>query len=497
MAGIFAVLDHDGARSNEADLLAAARAAPHRFGTSPRAERRGAFAWAIIDPTAALATEFSYHESGTDEGLVVVSGGAKGVDLEVLASSERKLTIEARDGKAADLDMSTRGGIGLRAVVDGRVGYASTEDLSEASLDWALTEAVDNAGLQTDGKTTLPAGRPLGRHDLFLMASSLGYWKDDAPERFLNDLPTLPTRLLELLEDRPESDQVEDDALWDGLVGRMRGLDDHEGWRSSTHLFRLWDSLRPMWLERGLDTVVEHCRLATLAVDHQAVAARGEADGIAIVLTLDHRMGHRDGGIAEADIGLSVPADAPGGASRFAIRPYPAALIETVEWRGRALTLRPIRPEDEAQHRAFLEQLDPVDIRMRIFYSRRSIQRGEVARLTQIDYEREMAFVVTAALPDDREETLGVVRATTDPDNDSAEFGIVVRSDIKGGGLGRMLMQKLIEYLRQRGTRRLVATVLRENHRMLEMVRELGFGYDAAQPDPELWSISLPLNETR
>ncbi len=105
------------------------------------------------------------------------------------------------------------------------------------------------------------AASPLGRHDLFLMASSLGYWKDDAPERFLNDLPTLPTRLLELLEDRPESDQVEDDALWDGLVGRMRGLDDHEGWRSSTHLFRLWDSLRPMWLERGLDTVVEHCRL--------------------------------------------------------------------------------------------------------------------------------------------------------------------------------------------------------------------------------------------
>src|SRR5690606_40195604 len=86
--------------------------------------------------------------------------------VEVLASSERKLTIEARDGKAADIDMSTRGGIGVRAVVDGRVGYASTEDLSEASLDWALTEAVDNAGLQAEGNATLPAGGSLGRHDL-------------------------------------------------------------------------------------------------------------------------------------------------------------------------------------------------------------------------------------------------------------------------------------------------------------------------------------------
>ena len=97
---------------------------------------------------------------------LLAEAGKRGVDLEVLASSERKLTIEARDGKAADLDMSTRGGIGLRAVVDGRVGYASTEDLSEASLDWALTEAVDNAGLQAEGTATLPAGRPLGRHDL-------------------------------------------------------------------------------------------------------------------------------------------------------------------------------------------------------------------------------------------------------------------------------------------------------------------------------------------
>ena len=60
------------------------------------------------------------------------------------------------------------------------------------------------------------------------------------------------------------------------------------------------------------------------------------------------------------------------------------------------LTLRPIRPEDQAQHLAFLARLDPVDVRLRVFYSGRSIERSELARLTQIDYDREMAFVATS-----------------------------------------------------------------------------------------------------
>jgi acetyltransferase len=202
-------------------------------------------------------------------------------------------------------------------------------------------------------------------------------------------------------------------------------------------------------------------------------------------------------GVIALDARVRVSAAAPGGAARFAIRPYPAELVETLDWQGRPLTLRPIRPEDEAQHLAFLERLDPVDIRMRIFYSRRSIERSELARLTQVDYEREMAFIATAAVADGGpggEETLGVVRAVCDPDNHDAEFGIVVRSDLKGGGLGARLMHKMIEYLRARGTRRLVATVLRENERMLELARELGFEFDAEQPDAELRHIHLVLS---
>ena len=107
-----------------------------------------------------------------------------------------------------------------------------------------------------------------------------------------------------------------------------------------------------------------------------------------------------------------------------------------------------------------------------------------------------MAFIATAALAGGGEETLGVARALCDPDNQDAEFGIVVRSDLKGGGLGALLMHKLIAHLRGRGTQRVVALVLSENARMLELARELGFELDADQPDPDTRRIHLTLRAT-
>ncbi|HPM68582.1 MAG TPA: bifunctional acetate--CoA ligase family protein/GNAT family N-acetyltransferase [Piscinibacter sp.] len=193
----------------------------------------------------------------------------------------------------------------------------------------------------------------------------------------------------------------------------------------------------------------------------------------------------------DARIRLSVTA--PAGALNFAIRPYPAHLTQRLEWHGRVLTLRPIRPEDEAQHLEFLSHLDPEDVRMRVFYSRRSIERSELARLTQIDYAREMAFVATAPGPDGAEQTLGVVRAVADPDNDEAEFGIIVRSEIKGEGLGELLLQHMVAYLREHGTKRLVATVLSENTRMLQLARELGFTESPNPQEPGTRWVELAL----
>jgi len=191
-----------------------------------------------------------------------------------------------------------------------------------------------------------------------------------------------------------------------------------------------------------------------------------------------------EGAIA-LDARIRLSAAGPAGAAHFAIRPYPAHLEETVQWRGRDLCLRPIRPEDEALHMAFLQDLDPEDVRMRVFYSKRTMERSELARLVQIDYAREMAFVAMGTGPDGQPQTLGVARAMTDPDNFAAEFGVIVRSELKGSGLGHLLMQKLIAYLRSQGTQRLVATVLDYNDRMLRLARELGFEEDAGNEDGE------------
>ena len=201
-------------------------------------------------------------------------------------------------------------------------------------------------------------------------------------------------------------------------------------------------------------------------------------------------------GAVALDARVRVSASRPAGAANLAILPYPAELIEPWTWQGEAVVLRPIRPEDEPQHRAFLEKLDPEDIRMRVFYSRRTIEHSELARLTQIDYAREMAFIATRGLADGGEETLGAVRATVDPDNHTAEFGVIVRSDLKGSGLGHRLMSKMIAHLRQRGTRRLVGTVLSINRGMLELARTLGFQESHLPDDPgdaDMRFVSLDL----
>jgi acetyltransferase len=160
---------------------------------------------------------------------------------------------------------------------------------------------------------------------------------------------------------------------------------------------------------------------------------------------------------------------------RLAIRPYPSELEETVEWEGGTILLRPIRPEDGTAHVAFFNALTPDDVRYRMFVRVRELQPAVLARFTQIDYDREMAFIATRHGADGHPETLGVGRVVADPDNVSAEFAVTVRSDLKGKGLGRMLMDKLIAYCRARGTREIVGEALPQNAPVIGLVKKLGF----------------------
>ncbi|KRB23942.1 bifunctional acetate--CoA ligase family protein/GNAT family N-acetyltransferase [Rhizobacter sp. Root16D2] len=196
-------------------------------------------------------------------------------------------------------------------------------------------------------------------------------------------------------------------------------------------------------------------------------------------------------GVLALDARIRLGREPVAGAARFAIRPYPDALVETLPWQGEALTLRPVRPEDEPAHRRFVEQLSPDDLRFRFFNVRRELAHSELARLTQIDYAREMAFVAVRTSADGTSETLGVARAAVDPDNQEAEFAVVVRSDLQGRGLGRLLMGKLIAYQAAQGTQRLVGLVLHDNLAMRAFMQRLGF--EQRGGDGDALRLVLPL----
>jgi len=153
----------------------------------------------------------------------------------------------------------------------------------------------------------------------------------------------------------------------------------------------------------------------------------------------------------------------------------PDALHARLNHRGRRIVVRPIRDDDLARHRRFAASISPQDLYRRFFSFRRELPEAQLVRFTHIDYQREMAFVATALDGAGAEETLGVVRACADADGEGAEVAVLVRSDLKGQGLGRLLMEKLIRYCRERGTGALRGSVLMENAAMLRLADSLGF----------------------
>ncbi|MGV7209754.1 bifunctional acetate--CoA ligase family protein/GNAT family N-acetyltransferase [Oxalobacteraceae bacterium A2-2] len=176
----------------------------------------------------------------------------------------------------------------------------------------------------------------------------------------------------------------------------------------------------------------------------------------------------------------------------LAIRPYPQEQEQQVQWQGRTLLLRPIRPEDGPQHQAFFHALDPDDVRLRFFTVMRELPPAQLARLTQIDYDRAMAFIATRPGANGVAETLGVARAVADADNQRAEFAIVVRSDLKGQGLGRVLFEKLTNYFRSRGTAEICGEALAENAGVQHLIRRFG-GVVLPHPEAGMVRLRLPL----
>ncbi|XAW88254.1 bifunctional acetate--CoA ligase family protein/GNAT family N-acetyltransferase [Vibrio sp. CDRSL-10 TSBA] len=180
--------------------------------------------------------------------------------------------------------------------------------------------------------------------------------------------------------------------------------------------------------------------------------------------------------ILDADLTLKrFNGDAQG---RLAIRPYPSEMAEEVTAKdGDVVTIRPILPEDEPDHAAFIKKVSKEDLYKRFFSDVGEFNHEALANLTQIDYDREMAFVAVTH-QGDKPEIIGVSRALINPENTDAEFAILIRSDLKGKGLGKILMGKIIDYCRSKGTLQMSGMTMPTNRGMLGLAKGLGFAVD-------------------
>ncbi len=183
----------------------------------------------------------------------------------------------------------------------------------------------------------------------------------------------------------------------------------------------------------------------------------------------------------------------PGVLGQLAIAPYPASLVDHWSAPGGPLTIRPIRPEDAEAHAALFTRLTPEDIRYRFFSMVRALSPEQIARMTQVDYDREMAFVAVRAMGDGPPQTVGVARLVREPYAPRGEFAVVVEGALKGQGVGRRLMQRLIDWGRAQGLHEIEGQVLAENAPMLAFMRRLGFTLHRSADDPEIVDATLVL----
>jgi acetyltransferase len=186
-------------------------------------------------------------------------------------------------------------------------------------------------------------------------------------------------------------------------------------------------------------------------------------------------------GVIALDARIEVRPASVAADQRFAIRPYPAALRQDVEaMDGARFTLRPIRPEDEPALVEMCARSAPEDLRLRFFGPMPELSHALAARLTQIDYDREMAFVAESTSSPG---VLGVSRLIIEPNFKLAEFAILVRSDLKGRGLGYLLMQAILTYARSRGVESVIGDVLNKNEAMRQMTQALGGALSQREDD--------------
>jgi acetyltransferase len=179
---------------------------------------------------------------------------------------------------------------------------------------------------------------------------------------------------------------------------------------------------------------------------------------------------------------------------RPALRPYPSDMIEQVSLpKIGPLMLRPILPEDEPALQDFVARQPPEAVRLRFFSPITRLPHQMAARLTQIDYDREMALILVRGNDVGEEQIIGVVRLHADPDGENGEYAVMISPELYGRGVGGLLMERMINFARKRGIRRIYGEVLAENEPMLTLARRLGFRISIDPDDAALRLSELVL----
>ncbi|ACL59505.1 bifunctional acetate--CoA ligase family protein/GNAT family N-acetyltransferase [Methylobacterium nodulans] len=195
----------------------------------------------------------------------------------------------------------------------------------------------------------------------------------------------------------------------------------------------------------------------------------------------------------DARVAVAPPGAAPRHA-RLAVRPYPTEWERRIALDAFSVFIRPVRPEDEGIFEEFFRHVSEADLRLRFFAPVRDFSHAFLARLTQLDYARAIAFV---AIDDETGAMMGAVRLHADANHESGEYAIMIRSDLKGVGLGWALMGLMLDWARAEGIRHVEGQVLRENTTMLAMCRKLDFDVRTDPSDPEVMLVRLDLDSPR
>lgn len=190
--------------------------------------------------------------------------------------------------------------------------------------------------------------------------------------------------------------------------------------------------------------------------------------------------------VTEARIEIGRTLHAGAHYEHMAIHPYPSNLVWAWHLRdGTPVTIRPIKPEDGEMNQGFVRDLSPETKYFRYMSAVRELSPSMLARLTLIDYFREMAFIAT--IPDgELENQIGVARFNANPDGRSCEFAIVVADAYQHSGLGRRLMESVIVTAAERGLEVMKGEFLANNDRMLRFVERIGFKLHGAPDDTTL-----------